>query len=632
MRVWVKKRLLVTLLSMFALLGISSPAAAKQPDLDTLKPGAFVTYKQNIPINVVFIGYDKQQVSTSALREQLPKTYDPVVRYPKFYGLEGRDVGLHYAFNYDFTYANKSFADDFFGYLKRKGSAGDLTPFQQQYNDQQHNVLDVTGPVLYIDAPSVEKWLEQQGHARLGVEQHSYTVFFINWYNRDDFKFHVYTKTSDPDPDTGYNFGALRGSRKLIAWGGESGRSWFYDLSAGPEAWANNYNVDDPDLDGNGVDDYRIPPIWEYSSGGYREPSKLSSDLGLVTRYIGINLLFTTSPLYDPLKTTPGLGGRKVVSINVLQDDQKSDGRDFLKASRALKEWRSLEPYYRWKIDVNQTKPIDPGAKRALNIYAGLTQPGPNDCASSPIYGANGELYCYFATNMDKYIPTYKPNDYVAEGFAFNTDDDTADALAGLLGFADDNYINGTQTFVFEFDAPSTRDVGYGFTTTTIHEFGHHIGLSHPHDGYDSETGVDYDPLDQFQFVNDGDESATIMSYIDLTTGFSRFDRDNMYRWEMAGYLNRSNELLARILENPNSGRVVSKLNSADTYAQRSVRAFKNWDYLSAARNAYNAYKKLLSAANTLGVDPIPASALVEAIPGKQAPRLIDPIHPHPHD
>ena len=27
-----------------------------------------------------------------------------------------------------------------------------------------------------------------------------------------------------------------------------------------------------------------------------------------------------------------------------------------------------------------------------------------------------------------------------------------------------------------------------------IHEDGHHLAMSHPHDGYDSETGVDYEP------------------------------------------------------------------------------------------------------------------------------------------
>ena len=71
--------------------------------------------------------------------------------------------------------------------------------------------------------------------------------------------------------------------------------------------------------------------------------------------------------------------------------------------------------------------------------------------------------------------------------------------------------------------------------------------MSHPHDGYDSELDLDYGPGDDFYFAWSGDESNTIMHYMDLSTNFGRFDRDNMYRWETAGYLNLSNELLEEI-------------------------------------------------------------------------------------
>jgi hypothetical protein len=119
----------------------------------------------------------------------------------------------------------------------------------------------------------VERWLAF--NSPRGVDTSEPTIFFVNWYGRDDFVHHVYTKTGEPDPDTGYDFGALRDSRKLIAWGGtppddeetgygKTARVWFHDLSAGPEAWTFNYIVDQTDLDGNGIEDYRLPPIWEY--------------------------------------------------------------------------------------------------------------------------------------------------------------------------------------------------------------------------------------------------------------------------------------------------------------------------------------------------------------------------------
>src|SRR5690606_38302530 len=133
------------------------------------------------------------------------------------------------------------------------GVEGDPTVYQETYNAQATNVLDVTGPVLYIDAPSVERWLHLRGSS-LGLDRNAgYTIYFINWYGHPDFQFHLYTRTGEPDPDTGFDFGELD-SRKLIAWGGGHGRTWFYDLSAGPEWNTTNFIVDFTDLDGNGVE------------------------------------------------------------------------------------------------------------------------------------------------------------------------------------------------------------------------------------------------------------------------------------------------------------------------------------------------------------------------------------------
>ena len=69
---------------------------------------------------------------------------------------------------------------------------------------------------------------------------------------------------------------------------------------------AGNYDVTNSDLDGDGVADYRIPVAWEY--GSYRARRRCPRDLGKVVRYVGLNLLFTTSPLYAPYFTRPRAG------------------------------------------------------------------------------------------------------------------------------------------------------------------------------------------------------------------------------------------------------------------------------------------------------------------------------------
>jgi hypothetical protein len=556
------------------------------------------------------------------LLDELPTTYDPVVRYPNFYGLPGRPMGLHFDFNYNLTFASQNFTDQFFRHLGSIGAPGDLTVYQQDYNDQENNVLDVADPVLYIDAPSVEQYLMNHSR-RLGIDPgHSYTIFFINWYGRSDFQFHVYTKTDEPDPDTGYNFGELRDSRKIIAWGGEHGRTWFYDLSAGPEYNTTNWNVDDPDLTGDGVEEYRMPPVWEYTPGGYRDPAALSTDLGYVTRFVGIDLLFTTSPLYDPLVTAPQLNGDKVVHIEMFEDDPGSNGLDWIDPGLAYAEFERFEPYYDWQVALEDNDPIDPAAQRSFRIFTGLLNEP--DCWN--MYGTPfAQLYCYFHDNLGLYVPAYDAEDYVGEVFAFNTTDDNMGNQYGLLGFADDNWMDGTQTYVFQFDTAGYRDLGYGFTSTTVHEMGHHIGLSHPHDGYDPEYNIDYGPDGFFYFVWVGDESDTLMHYLALSNEFSKFDEDNMYRYEMAGYLNWANDLLDDILADPNAHEVLAYINRADNRASQAMVAFRRWDYAKAVSYAHDAYLLLTAAADELGITPAGQMSMIHAVP-RRIEHQVDPI------
>jgi hypothetical protein len=591
-----------------------SPAGAKD-NSNGLQPGQQVTYEQEIPINIVFLGYKQNAIDTHEILDALPDTYVPTIRYPLFYGLTGRDIGLRFNFDYTVSFTDKNLTNKFFDYLKQIGSPGDPTLFQLQYNDQKHNVLDVTGPVLYIDAPSVENWL-----AGKLAKNRSYTLVFVNWYGRPDFNFHVYTKTDEPDPDTGYNFGELRASRKMIAWGGSSSRLWFYDLSAGPEAWTNNWNVDDADVDGNDVLDYRMPPVWEYGNKkGYRPFNDLSGDLGKVARYVAINELFTSSPLYDPLNTSPGVGGDRVVHINMFQDDPNSQGTDWFNPSLTHDYFADFQPYYNWQVNLDDRGPLerDRPARRAFRIFAEVLEQ--DDCWNQ--YGDPfAELFCYFDANRSKYIPAYDEADYVAGLFAFNTTDARMGAEVGLLGFADDNWVDGTQSYVFAFDTPEDRDLGYGFTTTIVHEGGHHFGMSHPHDGYDSEQGIDYDPTDDFYYAWSGDESNTVMQYLAVSNSFGQFDRDNMYRWEMAGYLNWSNALLGEIQASPDAKKVKNHVSKAQTLAEHALEAFRGWNYLSAATQARQAYEELSMAADELGITPSNATLL------RVAPTTI-PLH-----
>ena len=181
--------------------------------------------------------------------------------------------------------------------------------------------------------------------------------------------------------------------------------------------------------------------------------------------------------------------------------------------------------------------------------------------------------------------------------YAVETDDPTP------LGYADDNWLDGTQSLVFSFISPFIVEAGYGLTTTQIHEVGHHVGLSHPHDGYDSESGTDIEPTGDFYFAWNGDQSNTIMSYIDLNWDFSQFDHDNMARFQAAAYIEAANRLAGEALAARHPERAHGELRRADLFIALAERAFAGHQYQAAWALAGAAYKQAAEGAREAGVD-----------------------------
>jgi hypothetical protein len=499
--------------------------------------------------------------------------------------------------------------------LKGLAKPAAQTAYQVLYNQQARRTRDV-GLNNVIDAPSVEKWLID--HAPPGVDTRKDTIFFINWWGRRDFIDHVYTKIGEPDPDTGYDFGLNRDSRKIIAWGGttpddeETGlgsrgvnRVWFFDLSAGPEAWGGSYNITDPDLDGDGEPDYRLPAAWEYSAKGYHTPSALTGDLAKVARYAAINLLFTSSPLYPPYLTPELLPNATDVRLNTFEGwPGVNASASYEKPEFFLSEERQLFPEV--TMTARQKDLSFTGkARRCYEQWIADVQ-----CfGNRPQYPAFANLFLYNALNLGDVLGrSFDANDrgsdnerrtYPAPGVAYSTTDDLA---SGFLGFADDNWVDGTQSFVFSFISQGVVDSGYGLTTTEIHEFGHHFGMSHPHDGFDPETGIDYEATGPFFLAWAGDESNSMMSYIDLNWDFSQFDRDNAARHQAAGYIVNANVIAGRILESRDARKAAQDLDAADASVGQAKMAMAGHDYNATWRAARSAYESVLRGADRADV------------------------------
>jgi hypothetical protein len=591
---------------------VAAPAPAIAP-LPGLQPGKVVVHALEIPVRVVLVGFDAKAVDDRVLLRSLPRTYRPVARYPRFHG-RARELGLEYRFRYEVVRKGRRFTDAFFAYLRKIGSREGRTLYQTLYNEQAKNVLDVPSTVLHVDAPEVERWLGENDTDPFGGR--GYTLYFLNGYGRDDFEFHVYTKTDEPDPDTRYNFGRLRDSRKLVAWGGSHGRRWFYDFSAGPEAWAGSYDVDNADLDGDEQADYRIPPIWEYRVDGYRHPERLASDMGRLARFVGIDLLFTPSPLYDPLATAPRAGGAKVAHVALFDGEPGTNGTAYFNPDFALEQWRRFQPYYRWQAGRSRHV-LEGEARLALDIFVGNV--ADDQACWRPFGDPFAQLFCHFTRRLSEFVPAYAPGDHVEALLAFNTNDP---GLAGLLGFADDDWATGAPSHVFMFDGRDAREAGFGFTATGVHEVGHHLGLSHPHDGYDAEMGLDFAAAGALFFAWVGDESHTVMHDIALSNGFGTFDRDNMYRWETAGHLNRANAIAGALGGRADDEAVADLVKAADALARRARVALRGWDYVRAAQSARAARDLLDEAAERLGAVIAEAPVPADPVGVRARPRL----------
>ena len=379
----------------------------------------------------------------------------------------------------------------FFSYLSSIACAKPLTEWQQAYNAQA-GVLDVTSN-RWIDAPTVEKRLIDT--APPGVDTRKPTIFFINWYGRSDFKFHVYSKTGEPDPDTGHDFGALSDDRKIVAWGGttpddeETGlgrrgvhRVWFYDLSAGPEAWGGNFDITNADLDGDGVADYRIPVSWEY--GSYRPK------VGAGGRPRQGDPLRRARPAVHELAAVPAvLHGRQAAGP---RRPRRQHGRGPARRRRLAR--------------VHQARPVPPrGARAAGRLRAQPGLPGPVVLAATSSAASRASSRSTEAEQFScfpKYELPPDANLFLAAAFNQRPLPRRRRRLRGgahqllvtpdaptPLGYADDNWLDGTQSGVFSFVSPGIVEAGYGLTTTMIHEYGHHSSMSHPHDGYDPDVG-----------------------------------------------------------------------------------------------------------------------------------------------
>ena len=585
--------------------------APRASAFETLDPGGPPDLRETVPVQIVLLGYEPDQVPEATLRASLPTANEPLIRSRNYYGAR-EPVGLSYGYDYDLVYTEAAYEDAFFAKLTALGVdetelSGNSESFGQfLYNQQPTRVRDIEDN-LVIDGTAVERWLVK--HPAPGVDPSRNTLVLINWWGRDDFRFHDYKKRSgEPFTETGVDFADLDEwgrSGRTDGWGGtgphdeETGfgresRVWFYDLSAGPAVKSARWWLDDAgDVDGDGSGDYRFPPVWEYlTAGGHRPASALADDLAKLTRYVAVDMLFTPSPLFPAY-----------LSDHRLPDTIELDMTVF--GSR-------------------QPRPVNPARIRGEvgELLAGGVR---EDTRSSAFKGDVARCFTFFVQN-ERCLPDADPDvywhplsnlflaaarslrqwrdgsaDYEAGGFIFAVEDLTP---TFALGFPDDNWLDGTQSGIFVSQTRESLDAGFGGTRTTIHEYGHHFGLSHPFDGYDAEEGRELFPAGDMFFAGAGGEVNSVMSYLPLNEDFSQFDLDNHRRWQAAAYLRSANAIAAGVL---GSRAGAGDLVHADRRFGRAQAALSAHEYELAERRAREGYGFVRQAARKARV-AVPAS------------------------
>ena len=586
--------------------GLSKTSAATQ-NFTTFEPGQFREINQNLQINIVFVGYRTfANVNQSVLLNNLPHTYRAINRVPSLSNSNGESdfTGNKFNFTYNIVNSSQAFDDAYFAYLSSIAAPKPRTYYQELYNQQPVRRLNV-GQNYEIDAVRAERWLADHGETMLGVNTKQYTIFFVNWFGRPDFKFHVYAKTGT-DIDTGLELGQADFVKRIAGGGtpaddpetplGSLRRIWFYDLSAGPDYNSRSWDLMVKDVDGDGSNDRRIPPIWEYGNlSAYRPFNTFSTDHYLLTRFIAIDLLFTASAVYRVSISPPKLPSNLKFDVSIYEGDPARNGLSLFSPSAATARLTALQPFNHFSTEVRDLR-FDGEAKRAFDC----------DYFNTNCYGQRfpgnllfGDLYLYQNDHLLQFLSG--DSDYAIPAFAYLTTDAYADGFYG--GAAIDNYRDGTQSMILAMLSEShPAELGVGLNYVLLHEAGHHLGLSHPHDGYDYEFGFNFGPGGSLFFAWAGDSSSTLMGYLGDSQSFSQFDRDNMARWFTAASINQSNSILPKILDSPRASEISEILTDADVRATNALSAYQNMDYVEAATLAKSAYAQVLAAAATIDV------------------------------
>jgi hypothetical protein len=572
--------LIILLLTIAAFMGPRTQSASNLPPLTNLAPGTDLRIQQNVDVNIVLVGFNGLLTPADILAQGILPQWNGV---PKANGQGKTFIGQRFDFHYNMVQAPVWFDNLLFPFLRSVAQPQNpipifpgipplpITPFQAFYDfcnlDRTYdptlgcsfdpsavrvNKRFITQDYL-LDAAFVEKLLSQNIGPLLGIDVTEPTMVVLNWWGRPDYVDHIYLDGSEPDPDTGFPRGFFA-INELAGYGPTNHtdpetchgdcifhRLWFYDISAGPMGRTGGWDMvaDIPRFYGgqdfhDGLGNYRVHHPSDYGTpGAYRPLDTLIQDIALAGNTFVSELAYA-APLYPPALTPPIMPHKLVLDINRWNWTGGPNFTGQLDTQKIISKMKAL-PY---DIDVeiaNQPDGVNSNIGRVWTC--GLTSDGSNlgqSCYGNRNGGyAFGDIATYFTDHLFQYLTGAR--DYEVPIFQFNVPDQLDSN--SFDGYALSNYLlspstptefpGERQTFVVTSRTPGDDITGHG--QLLEHEVGHHLGFSHPFNGYQCLTDTcgrgEFIPYlgNGFNFFSRiGNYTTGLMTYVVVNNDYSR--------------------------------------------------------------------------------------------------------------
>jgi hypothetical protein len=492
-----------------------------------------------LTIKIVLLGYSSGELNSSYLTSginSIPVKYQQVLQGPV-------NTGILFNFTYQYVYEGvtttpyQRFVQYLNSIVKEQDTApGPLTNgFRNPAFNATNREVNSTWNYFY-DASRVENWLLSNQTLFGTVPSRGYTLFLADLHNSipsltysqyqayntqcpcTSFvtaQAHYYNRTV-VDSDLGLRFTR----HYMTGWGG-TGRIYFADLSAGTSYWTNELPIQVA-VGARGVDlSTPYGRIWAAE---------------FVNDYIAgvVYNLFGADQLY-PVSYAQRYNFQLFVFDNRTSVEKAKGPRiiNTLNATRIQSEISALLPFA--TVTVTPHFYDTTAYPRLAAVVANATTKVKDPALSIPIVDARlvwNWLSTFGLGHITEFINvTHTSAEYDIPGFlfafqgnytfafTFKENIETRELPRSITGVALGDMIlvdQSNSTLNFGSDPstfPRQPGTGIGFTTATIHELGHILGLNHP---------FIYDQTEDF--------TNSVMAYYPYSATYSQFDKDTILR------------------------------------------------------------------------------------------------------